>query len=481
MWDSIKRRWFAGAILWTCSPTRSLTPGIELNYLVAFGQSIMSEIAALGAKQADQAKGAFITNISHELRTPLHGILGSAECLQITTRDDYQAGLVHTIDMCGKTLLDTFDNLLSFAKINPLSRSNDTTSSEGGGVPKITIIGEEEQVRLGVLLEEVISTVFAGQEYQRTYGQRSADADIGGLITRISPHTLNHGRAKGNPESLDRIAVSVTYFNPESTCWNVLTQPGAWRRIVLNLAGIALKYTTQGFISVTLRNTRISGNPDASNYILTIADSGRGMSKQFVDESVFAPFVQEDPLSPGTGLGLSIVKRIVDNMNGTISIKSKQGRGTTFKVTVPLMRGTHVSAASAIHIVSDRRHDLKLNAVRDSIISNTSSDLVWTFAEISEKCFGMATDLTTDLGDERLYVTSAKHLRQLPGKIIPEFSRPDERPTRVLIVLCADSVTARALESFNTTTTFSYRVFCISQPIGPTKVANALAAIMGWV
>lgn len=78
MWDTNRERWFAGSVLWTCNPTRTLSPEIELNYLVAFGQSIMSEVAALDVKMADKAKTTFISSISHELRTPLHGILGQS-------------------------------------------------------------------------------------------------------------------------------------------------------------------------------------------------------------------------------------------------------------------------------------------------------------------------------------------------------------------------------------------------------------------
>ncbi|KAG9571878.1 hypothetical protein KCV04_g24913, partial [Aureobasidium melanogenum] len=92
--------------------------------MTAFGQSVMSEIARIDVKMADRAKATFISSISHELRTPLHGIMGSSECLQGTPLDTFQSSLINTIETCGKTLLDTFDNLLSYAKINNLSNSN---------------------------------------------------------------------------------------------------------------------------------------------------------------------------------------------------------------------------------------------------------------------------------------------------------------------------------------------------------------------
>ena len=68
MWDPHRSRWFAGSILWTCNPTRILSIDSELNYMAAFGQSVMSEIARIDVKMADRAKATFISSISHELR-----------------------------------------------------------------------------------------------------------------------------------------------------------------------------------------------------------------------------------------------------------------------------------------------------------------------------------------------------------------------------------------------------------------------------
>ncbi|CAD0056961.1 unnamed protein product [Aureobasidium pullulans] len=64
MWDPHRSRWFAGSIIWTCSPTRILSTSSELNYMIAFGQSIMSEIARIDVKSADRAKATFISSIS---------------------------------------------------------------------------------------------------------------------------------------------------------------------------------------------------------------------------------------------------------------------------------------------------------------------------------------------------------------------------------------------------------------------------------
>jgi signal transduction histidine kinase len=85
LWDSHRGRWFAGSFAWTTRSTRVLTRPVDLNYLVAFGNSIMADVARLDAIAADQAKSDFISSISHELRTPLRGILAWVEFLQDMT------------------------------------------------------------------------------------------------------------------------------------------------------------------------------------------------------------------------------------------------------------------------------------------------------------------------------------------------------------------------------------------------------------
>jgi hypothetical protein len=68
LWDSHRSRWFAGAIIWSTDPMRIFTIEQELNYLTAFGNSVMAEVARLDTTKADRAKADFISSISHELR-----------------------------------------------------------------------------------------------------------------------------------------------------------------------------------------------------------------------------------------------------------------------------------------------------------------------------------------------------------------------------------------------------------------------------
>lgn len=95
----------------------------DLSYLAAFGNSIMAEVARLDTIAVDRAKSDFISSISHKLRSPLHGIFASVEFLQDTAVDLFQNSMIDAIERCGRTLLDTIQHVLDFAKINNLTRS----------------------------------------------------------------------------------------------------------------------------------------------------------------------------------------------------------------------------------------------------------------------------------------------------------------------------------------------------------------------
>lgn len=125
----------------------------------------------------------------------------------------------------------------------------------------------------------------------------------------------------------------------------------------MNLFGNALKYTDHGFIQVKLAAEPLpaKNRPGKSRVTLTVTDSGRGMSKEYLDSQLFQPFAQENSLTPGTGLGLSIVKQIVESMGGEIDVQSEKDHGTQITVAMAL---THAPAS--------------LDSLEQSIIASTS-------------------------------------------------------------------------------------------------------------
>jgi len=323
-----------------------MCPENELPYLQAFGNSITSEVARLSAQTADRAKTTFIASISHELRSPLHGILGSVEFLRDTVASAYQESLVSSIDTCGKTLLDTIDHVLDHAKINKLRNTGARRRQRGaeGRTRRLpadnSILGVTADFDLAQLVEEVCDTVCAGHTFRQVHRINAVATNVdmersgvSGITSEESP-TANDGQVVVGK---DNGSVIVSLIVEPYVSWTVRSQPGALRRIVMNLLGNALKYTEAGFVAISL--VQSGDTSQHMNLSLTVEDSGRGMSADFQKTKLFSPFSQEDPFAAGTGLGLSIVKQIVESLRGEITVKSTVKVGTQIHVTLQLPVG----------------------------------------------------------------------------------------------------------------------------------------------
>lgn len=99
-------------------------------------------------------------------------------------------------------------------------------------------------------------------------------------------------------------------------------------------------------------NILIKGKKARSMLILKVKDSGKGISQDFLKNSLFKPFTQEDSLAVGTGLGLSIVRHIIQDLGGEINFTSEQGVGTEATVRLPLLP-THFVKSIAPDIVEE--------------------------------------------------------------------------------------------------------------------------------
>ncbi|KAI7088863.1 hypothetical protein KC356_g3000 [Hortaea werneckii] len=356
MYDVNRQRNYAGAFVWSQNPQRIFSSEQALTYIAAFCDSVMAEIARIEAKIGERIRSDFISSISHELRSPLHGILGSIEHLSETELDSLQATLLQTADTCGKTLLDVINHLLDYAKINNLTRfkentprsamrratqSETSTESVGTTVSKARRLRRQMShgnVDLCGVTEEVVETVCAGDDFQRGGG---VDRNGGTQATRTAsadqepPEDLSDFGDE-NKSTRKKVSVILDIDNSEHRMWLFHTPVGAWRRIIMNLVGNALKYTEQGYIHVQLRAKRSEASQNTSEVTLMVSDTGIGIGQDFLETQLFVPFAQEDILSTGTGLGLSIIKQIVSEMGGTVDIQSEKGKGTQCFVKVVL-------------------------------------------------------------------------------------------------------------------------------------------------
>jgi signal transduction histidine kinase len=235
------------------------------------------------AEAANQAKSMFLANMSHELRTPLNAILGFSQMLAREpdgTAD--QKEKLTIINRSGEHLLAMINDVLDLSKI------------EAGRVEL-----EAEDFELKLMLED-IGRVFALR----------AKNDVLGFELSIDVELVRYVRADS----------------------------GKLRQILINLLSNAVKFTDQGGVSLRARSIPIPDDPAMVRLQLEIEDSGCGISPELI-ENIFEPFYQVSKIKTGpkgTGLGLAISKSFVEMMGGEISVDSTPGKGSLFRVELPV-------------------------------------------------------------------------------------------------------------------------------------------------
>ena len=354
VWDPKRERWVAGGFIYTLTPTRVFSVERELSFLTAFARLVAAELVNLEMLQVDRAKSDTLGSLSHELRSPLHGVILGTELLNDTKLTVFQGTTTHMIETSCRTLLDTIDHLLDYSKVSGFitEQKQVPKSQKRTGANQVSK-NLSQDIRLDGIIEEVSESVFAGFSFQRmsvrqlsrqynpTFTDDAAHRrmDFARAVEQFATSPAAEGHRFGN----DNIAV---YLSIDPLCdWMFRAQPGAVRRIFMNLFGNSLKYSTTGTILVTLTQEAIfSRHPTPRRLVkLTVQDTGRGMSKDFLRHKLFKPFAQEDELMTGTGLGLSLVKKIVTQLGGEIRVQSQVEIGTIVTVTLPLEQSPQTS------------------------------------------------------------------------------------------------------------------------------------------
>ncbi|CCM04966.1 uncharacterized protein FIBRA_07164 [Fibroporia radiculosa] len=306
------------ALLCAFSTGERTTPfleGHELSYLRAIGVIILSAVLKRRMILADKSKSLFISNISHELRTPLHGILASAELLSDTRLDHSQQSFLQTVQACGTSLVETVNHVLDFTKLSGNSKS--------GGVEHVI---QHSKVDLMQLVEEATEGCWIGHR------ARVFTSEIGSVY---SPPKQD-GQLEPKDSTSPHVETVIDIGN-SAAGWIFLCEKGGIRRVLMNIFGNSLKFTTDGFVHVMLRQLPHSDETPKNKVRIefSVIDTGKGISQNFLKNQLFHPFSQENPLQTGTGLGLAIVNSIIRSrsVDGKVDVWSAEGVGTEIKIT----------------------------------------------------------------------------------------------------------------------------------------------------
>jgi len=226
------------------------------------------------AEAASAAKSLFLATMSHELRTPLNAMLGYAQLLQLEARLKGPPSIGEDLDRlvaAGRHLTAVINNILDFSKI--------------------------EQGKVDVLLEEV-----------------ELDAILREVVTLLVPSAKERGN------QLELLA--------ESSLGKIATDPSKVRQILFNLLSNAVKFTEKG--RIVLRARRLEDGIE-----LRIEDSGIGIAPEHLPQ-LFQAFEQADGSITrrfgGTGLGLVVSRQLTELLGGTLTVSSRPGEGSTFRV-----------------------------------------------------------------------------------------------------------------------------------------------------
>ncbi|TRX95485.1 hypothetical protein FHL15_003443 [Xylaria flabelliformis] len=511
VWDQIKKRWCAGCFAYTRDRTRFFCKKGDISYLCAFATLAMAEIASLETHLTSQAQSDVLGSLSHELRSPLHGIILGVEFLADTPLSVFQGNLLHILETCGRTLSDTIDHLLFYAKVNNFIPPGKTPDSRARGLRKemnYTLQAGMKSitapVQVDVLVEEVTESIFAGFNFQRLSvgqlerDQRKSHADIYAIrqndnlqATEDLGHLLiEEGGELKIPSK--NIVVDLAIDHRYSHHYYAIS--GAVRRIVMNLFGNALKFTSSGSIRVALSQEALHSkkfrNTNFRCAKIVVSDTGKGITEDFLVNHLFEEFQQEHVISPGLGLGLSVVKKIVSSLRGKVCIESQVGVGTTATVLLPLQPVANLSGLPEAHEVElddYAEHRRQLKGLRVCFVGfdaplrlPNSKNPVDDYRSIWNVC-------RKDLAMEVISTTQARNL--VPDIVLCEEEALYD-PFLTREGLCGTPhvvVCVNALSAYRLSTEPRFQDSCnitefISQPTGPRKLAKILvAALQRWV
>lgn len=260
---------------------------------LAYQQELVKAVES--ANQANTAKTDFLSRMSHDIRTPLNGILGMLDIAQKNETNP-------------KALLECHEKMRT-AAFHLKALVNDVLDMQRMETDRFFL----EQIPFDI--REILDNCWSMLEAQ------ASRLDI--TLEKIKPGSLKYPYLIGSPLHI--------------------------RQIFMNLLSNAIKYNKPGG-SISIHAKIIRQVHQNVIYKFIISDTGIGISPEF-QKHIFEPFAQEDTgartIYKGTGLGMAIVHRLVQEMGGTIQLKSEKNVGSTFTLILPFTIDEHQPSASA--------------------------------------------------------------------------------------------------------------------------------------
>jgi len=267
------------------------------------------------ASSANQAKSEFLSNMSHEMRTPMNSILGMSYLALRADPSPRVREYLERINESGQHLLGLITNVLDFSKIEAGKLDLD-------------------------LIDFSIESVFAdvAKQLSELAGRKALK-----LVVEVDPEL---GQAlRGDPLRL--------------------------RQVMLNYAGNAIKFSSQG--EITLRARALGHDAAGADVQLEVQDHGIGMNAEQAAR-LFRPFQQADSSTTrqfgGTGLGLAICRQLAERMGGEVGVDSLPGEGSTFWFRVPLLWGEGIVPPEGVGLADDGRWDEVLRGKRLLVVDD---------------------------------------------------------------------------------------------------------------